>query len=277
MVIFLLLTLTFLADSYPICGDCWCSPSDGDMALCPTILEPNMTFSAATISHFNEMVPTDHGESAMVLDCNPYKDASCQTTPPQLHVDSTDAICAFIYPLQTSSCGTYSLKTFENSQDLDSYQSSHADEEEVLVSHLGSCGVCSNTQDLSVFLDSDFTTEGKKCATKAILSEHMGLKCYESLGLTKDCSKIWNYDGIYDAKVCMKDCLSHANLFKDNNGPPPTCTLNPCLQCDEDKAGPLFTQFSGRTRRRSGLISEIIRPCDSIAKNITHSPPKCMA
>merc|ERR1719198_53583 len=136
---------------------------------------------------------------------------------------------------------------------------------------MGSCGVCSNTQDLSVFLNSDFTTEGKKCATKAILSEHMGLKCYESLGLTKECSKIWNYDGIYDAKVCMKDCLSHANLFKDNNGPPPTCALNPCLQCDEDKAGPLFTQFSGRTRRRSGLISEIIRPCESIAKSITHT------
>ena len=68
----------------------------------------------------------------------------------------------------------------------------------------------------------------------------------------------------------MTSCLTHLN--DPNNGPPPTCGLNKCLQCDEDKAGPIFSQYAARTRRRSGLISEIIRPCDTIAKGIVHDP-----
>lgn len=89
------------------------------------------------------------------------------------------------------------------------------------------------------------------------------------IGLTKECAKIWNYDGIYDGQVCGKVCATE--LKDPNNGPPPACTLNDCLQCDEDNAGPNFTSFAGRTRRRSGLLSEIVRPCNSIA-HIDHDP-----
>jgi hypothetical protein len=116
----------------------------------------------------------------------------------------------------------------------------------------------------------DFTSAGKKCATKGLFNEAEGLACYESLGLTHECAKIWNYDGIYDGKACASSCMGY--ITAPNNGPPAPCALNPCLQCDEDKAGPVFSEFGGRTRRRSGLLSEIIRPCDSIARNITHSP-----
>ena len=41
-------------------------------------------------------------------------------------------------------------------------------------------------------------------------------------------------------------------------------SLNKCIQCDETDSGPLFKQFSGRTRRDSGLTSAIERPPDSI-------------
>jgi hypothetical protein len=116
----------------------------------------------------------------------------------------------------------------------------------------------------------DFTAAGKKCATRGVTNETDGLECYKDLGLTEECAKIWNYDGIYDSEVCLTACLGH--IQSDNNGPPPTCDLNPCLQCDEDKAGPLFSAFAGRTRRRSGLQSEIIRPCDSIARIFHHIP-----
>lgn len=44
----------------------------------------------------------------------------------------------------------------------------------------------------------DFTDAGKICATKGLLSEKWGLHCYMALGLTRECAKIWNYDGIYD-------------------------------------------------------------------------------
>ncbi len=46
-------------------------------------------------------------------------------------------------------------------------------------------------------------------------------------------------------------------------------TLNSCLQCDEDKSGPVFKFFSGRSRRNSGIKSEIDRPNDQIY-NMTH-------
>ena len=62
------------------------------------------------------------------------------------------------------------------------------------------------------------------------------------------------------------------DLTAANNGPAPECELNECLQCDEDNAGPIFTAFGGRTRRRSGLKSEIVRPCDSIYRIISHNP-----
>jgi hypothetical protein len=46
----------------------------------------------------------------------------------------------------------------------------------------------------------------------------------------------------------------------------PDGTLNDCLQCDEDKSGPIFKYESGRTRRNSGIKSEIDRPVDEIYK-----------
>lgn len=52
---------------------------------------------------------------------------------------------------------------------------------------------------------------------------------------------------------------------RPNNMPPPTCYLAPCIQCDEDLAGPNFKKFSGRTRRNSGLLSGIARNCSTIS------------
>lgn len=121
----------------------------------------------------------------------------------------------------------------------------------------------------------DFTAAGKKCATIGLFDEQAGLKCYMDIGLTRECAKIWNYDGIYDGKACGAVCMK--DLKEPNNGPPPTCTLNDCLQCDEEKAGPIFSSFAGRTRRRSGLRSEIVRSCSSIS-HIDHNPcvdPTC--
>lgn len=40
--------------------------------------------------------------------------------------------------------------------------------------------------------------------------------------------------------------------------------LNKCLNCDEVISGPVFKYYSGRTRRNSGIKSEIDRPSDQI-------------
>ena len=204
------------------------------------------------------------------LNCNPYVDATCTTTPPQTQITNTNAVCSFVYTSSTKDkdggCLSYDVQTFESRQ--------AASAAGAILTHEGSCGLCSTAQDLAVYLTQDFTTAGKICATKGLLEgEEEGQKCYEDIGLTQECAKIWNYDGIFDGQACGRTCAD--DLTSPNNGPPPLCTISDCLECDEEKAGPLFSQFAGRTRRRSGLLSEIIRNCDDIAKAIDHDPSKC--
>lgn len=252
---------------YPQCGNCWCVPDENGLGACPSWM-PQTVFSDEVINIYHNQIPNN----ILTLDCNPYEDLSCTTSPPQLMTNLSTAVCALVYDNlsptnDAQSCINYSMKTFETRE--------AAEAANVSVTHLGSCGLCSTTQDLAVYLREDFTTAGKKCASKGLLDEAKGLACYMDIGLTLECAKIWNYDGIYDGKVCATTCMTTLN--DPNNGPPPACALNPCLQCDEDKAGPIFTAFAGRTRRRSGLLSEIVRNCSSIA-NISHDPcsnPSC--
>jgi hypothetical protein len=247
----------FANASYPLCGDCWCAIGNNSTT-CP-VPAPASEFSKETVSLFQSKIAS----SVITLECNPYKDDKCTTTPVQdpLLLASSDSVCAFLY---SGDCPA-------NKYEMITYPSRQAAEDAgAYVTHLGVCGLCSTAQDLSIYLIKDFTTAGKKCAVKGLLHEKTGLKCYEELGLTPECAKIWNYDGIFDGKKCMTSCITHLN--DPNNGPPPTCSLNKCLQCDEDKAGPIFSQFAARTRRRSGLVSEIIRDCDTIAMGIEHDP-----
>jgi len=80
------------------------------------------------------------------------------------------------------------------------------------------------------------------------------------------------YDALYDGHNCRDICIK--DLLKPFNGPPPFCPLNACLQCDEDKAGPVFKAYAGATRRRTGLQSNIARPCSSVAQlDHTVCPP----
>lgn len=253
------------AEEYPTCGDCWCIPDNGGLDPCPS-WKPQTEFSNVTVQTYQQQVPTKF----YTLDCNPYYDAACTTAPAQTLLDVESAVCAYKYaslPDGSDSCADYSMVTYPTAE--------AALAAGAVITHEGSCGLCSTTQDLSIYLIEDFTAAGKKCATIGLFNEEAGLQCYMDIGLTKECAKIWNYDGIYDGKACGVVCAKE--LTWPNNGPPPACALNDCLQCDEDKAGPIFTSFAGRSRRRSGLISEIVRPCSSIAQ-IAHTPcsnPNC--
>lgn len=185
-------------------------------------------------------------------------------------LDVEEAVCAYKYPALSDgsdACSAYSMITYASAE--------AALADGAVLTHAGSCGLCSTAQDLSVYLIQDFTAAGKRCATIGLFDEQSGLECYMDLGLTKECAKIWNYDGIYDGKACGVVCAKE--LTWPNNGSPPACALNDCLECDEEKAGPIFTAYGGRSRRRSGLLSEIVRDCSSIAQ-IEHTPcdnPNC--
>lgn len=75
---------------------------------------------------------------------------------------------------------------------------------------------------------------------------------------------MWVYNAAQTSDFCAKTCLKFRLDARPNNGPYPQCTLDDCLECDETNAGPLFAKIAARTRRRSGLISKIARPCEDI-------------
>jgi hypothetical protein len=61
-------------------------------------------------------------------------------------------------------------------------------------------------------------------------------------------------------------CIRH--LFTPNNLD--DGTLNPCLQCDEDKSGAVFKAHAARTRRNSGILSAIGRPDAQVYTEADH-------
>eukprot|EP00756_Hemistasia_phaeocysticola_P015876 Hpha_TRINITY_DN15440_c2_g2::TRINITY_DN15440_c2_g2_i1::g.174381::m.174381 len=237
------------------CGDCWCVRDKVHNETCPP---PPKNYSAAEIAKFTGP-DAPQPESVRVLDhdCNPYINSSCVTIPP-LAPETPDAVCAVKY---TNGCKTYSLKDFPNA--------SAAKAAGYEVSHNGACGLCSTLQDLASYMAiPDMTTTGKKCAIASLLNHTNGHQCFLDLGMTPACATIWMWDAIYDAPACGLSCIGHLN---ESYNLEPDCRLNRCLQCDEDMAGPLFKRYAARTRRVSGLISAIQRPCSTVAK-ITHQP-----
>eukprot|EP00929_Paragymnodinium_shiwhaense_P098288 TRINITY_DN59795_c0_g1_i1.p1 TRINITY_DN59795_c0_g1~~TRINITY_DN59795_c0_g1_i1.p1 ORF type:complete len:298 (+),score=39.57 TRINITY_DN59795_c0_g1_i1:59-952(+) len=252
-------TATFLAAGLSVkpgwdgrCGDCFCIPSDDGLGMCPDF-RPETNFSSAVIEELKSKKLVNPFSD---LNCNPYKDAECETQPPQQLVDTKTAVCAFKY--HDSRKESYELRTYLSAE--------AAKGDGALVTHTGSCGLCSTAQDLAVYMKiPDMTSAGKKCASKSLFVPSWGKRCYEELGYTEGCASIWQYDGLYDAKHCLGVCLKNIFAHQANNGPPPSCSLNPCLACDETAAGPLFKRFAGRTRRRSGLTSHIARGCEDFA------------
>eukprot|EP01062_Namystynia_karyoxenos_P017121 TRINITY_DN1628_c10_g1_i1.p1 TRINITY_DN1628_c10_g1~~TRINITY_DN1628_c10_g1_i1.p1 ORF type:complete len:286 (+),score=97.89 TRINITY_DN1628_c10_g1_i1:74-859(+) len=235
------------------CGDCWCVRNVSAGEQCPTWQPHN--YSKEEIAAIAAPTPTNIWR----LDggCNPYKNASCTTIPP-LAEKTPESVCGVRH---APGCGTYDLKDFASAAAAAAAGYS--------VTHNGPCGLCSTMKDLAMYINvEDMTSNGKRCGAESLLSIKLGVKCFEKLGMTPDCALIWAYDAISDALPCGLTCL------KDTKQPynvPPDCRLNDCLQCDEDKAGPVFKRFAARTRRDSGLISAIQRPCSTVAR-LVHQP-----
>jgi hypothetical protein len=240
-----------------VCGDCHCVVSAGEH--CPT-WKPVTNYSDDTIATLASQIAIN----PYTLSCNPYDDDECATSPPQEMTALGDAaVCALHYDDRESSHPVdahYRLKTYASAMD--------AEVAGGFVTHYGACGVCSQTQDLAAYLKHvDLTTSGKRCSLQGILSFDLGVDCYKELGFTEPCAEMWIYNGYNTRDACLWVCL--ADTLTTNNGNAPECTLNSCLQCDEDYSGPLFKRFAARTRRRSGILSAIARPCDSL-HHITH-------
>lgn len=130
------------------------------------------------------------------------------------------------------------------------------------VTHLGACGTCSTLQDLAVYLEKrDLTAPVRKCGIKWEASAR--LRCLEHLGFSTACARTWLYELQNTRRCCFTVCA-----WSWIKGEPPTQKdgrLNACLQCDEDRSGPVFKATAGRTRRNSGIRSSIPRREDEIA------------
>ena len=130
------------------------------------------------------------------------------------------------------------------------------------ITHVGACGTCSTLQDLAVYLEKpDLTAPVRKCGIKWDASAR--LKCLEDLGFSAACAQTWAYNAENTRRQCLVVCMwswldGEAPTRKDGR-------LNACLQCDEDRSGPVFKAIAGRTRRNSGIHSSIPRPHDEIA------------
>ena len=249
------------AQSFAVCGECHCLVANGET--CPLQPETNFTQQVETL---RSLV----WENPISLPCNPYTNSSCETVPAR----QDGQVCAIQYGYDDSSspsCPTrYTLESMASRE--------QAEAEGKIVTHEGPCAACSSLQDLAVYMEfPDLQQEGRVCGIKTLSSEEEALQCYQDLGFSEACAAIWLYNTIRSRAPqaqsgCLEPCLQMTLGLLPAFGPPPTCDLHPCIQCDEDVSGPIFKEYAGRTRRNSGILGNIIRPCDSIA-SIEHVDP----
>ena len=128
--------------------------------------------------------------------------------------------------------------------------------------HAGACGTCSTLQDLAVYLERpDLTTPVRRCGIRPTASG--AIACLERLGFSPACARTWWFNARNTRRECLWVCVKSWVSGEPSTGP--DARLNPCLQCDEDRSGPVFKAAAGRTRRNSGLRSSIPRPEDEVA------------
>jgi hypothetical protein len=143
---------------FACCGDCHCITGVGNS--CPEQV-PMMNISKDTLQQLKSLTLLN----PMNLTCNPYDTQytgiPCETTPPQIYTELGDgAVCGVVYETDSTIttpdqglCPTrYRLETFPTLQALQEIPNA-------VLTHWGSCGVCSTTQDLAVYIENtDLTT-----------------------------------------------------------------------------------------------------------------------
>lgn len=239
-------------DGYPTCGDCFCAPAPGQE--CPYDLKPETNYSVL-ISILRQFT----WSNPMSLDCNPYYDEACDTSPP---LQEGGACVVDIEPSSNTNCPTdwsYSTRTYAGS-----YQ--EALDEGLYVTHSRACGTCSSLQDLAAYMETGSSLKNKAsiCGFRGILNATDGVECFVGLGFTRNCANIWYDNTNFTSETCFEVCTKFTITREPSNGPLPNCTLANCLYCDEVNAGPIFKQFAGRARRNSGLLSGIVRNCSEV-------------
>jgi hypothetical protein len=138
------------------------------------------------------------------------------------------------------------------------------------VTHTDACGACSTLQDLAVYLERpDLTSPVRRCG---MMTASSALTCLEALGFSQGCARIWLFNTENTRRECFGVCVR--SWMSGEPSTTPDGKLNDCLQCDEDRSGPVFKAVAGRTRRNSGIQSSIPRPAEEVS-HVVHDyvPP----
>lgn len=162
-----------------------------------------------------------------------------------------EAVCAIQYEDDRIH---YAIATFDNE--------AAAQDSGYIVTHKGHCGTCSTLQDLATYLaHHDLTTPVRRCAAM-VWFPIPSIECLKGLGFSAECAETWYYNAKNTARECLWPCIYSWMRREPFNKP--DGSLNDCLACDEEHSGPIFKYVAGRTRRNSGIRSEIDRPEDEI-------------
>jgi hypothetical protein len=206
----------------------------------PIPAPPNAGESLAAL---RAAVPVD----APGLDGDPYRASQARTSAPA----PPGAVCGVRFEADAVH---YHLATFPDA--------AAARAEGFATTHTGACGTCSTMQDLAVYLARpDLTAPVRRCGL--LLSGKKNLSCLEALGFSPACARTWYFNEVNTRRECLTTCVwawASGTASNDSDG-----RLNACLQCDEDRSGPVFKVTAGRTRRNSGIRSSISRPDEQIA------------
>ena len=93
------------------------------------------------------------------------------------------------------------------------------------------------------------------CGFLGTVSSALMHDCLMALGFSAPCVTIWEFNILNTKQQCFEVCLLSYITSEPNNKP--DGSLNDCLQCDEDKSGPNFKYFSGRTRYFEPCVGKV--------------------
>ena len=247
-----MLRVTFLRCAVAVVGLSLLACSEAESPPVTATPETRGAADVLLVTALRSKIPID----AMPLSGDPYL-ASQSSSPPPAH---GSAVCGISFSADRIH---YRLATFASP--------AVARTAGYAITHFGSCGTCSTLQDLAVYLDKpDLITPVRKCGVKWSASSR--LACLEALGFSTPCAQTWLYNIGNTFRHCFSTCAwswIEGEAPTQNDG-----KLNHCLQCDEDRSGPVFKATAGRTRRNSGIHSSIPRPNDEIAPVIHNYLPE---
>ena len=92
---------------------------------------------------------------------------------------------------------------------------------------------------------------------------------YENVDLTKGCNDCWISNIMCTVQNCIFSCMTYAIFNGGVHSGSSTEELNECTKCDEVRCGPAFLECAGANRRRSGIISDIVRDDAEVCGSVT--------